>query len=49
MQYGYQHQKLGGGGGGEDHSIAGPSAGPVQSAQGQASDVIKALVSSGLS
>lgn len=49
MQYGHQQQQFhGGSGSGEDYSIAGVSVGQAQSSgtQGQASDVIKALVSS---
>ncbi len=48
MQYGHQQQQYhGGSGSGEDFSAAGLSAGQAQSSgtQGQASDVIKALVS----
>ena len=50
VQYGHQQQQLhGGSGSGEDYSIAGVSAGQAQSSgtPGQASDVIKTLVSNG--
>ena len=50
MQYGHQQRQHVGGGIGEAHSIAGPSTGQMLSSgtQGQASDVIKALVSNEL-